>query len=202
MTPSCVGAPPHLSTTPQSIKTKARSSRSTADNEEQHSNGHHQGDSPRDHHSSDGGGASKGSKGAGVPSAFVAWATRQSKQRQQSLTQFVAASISSSTTDAAAPSSACPSTVASLAPSSESAGVAPSSCSSSAHSTPLSSPVMTLDDVLAAVGASVPAAPLPPFQPHDGHALGAPKPHCHEARVAAANGIHALRATRDGEIGE
>lgn len=41
-----------------------------------------------------------------------------------------------------------------------------------------------------------------PFLPHDGHVKGAPKPQCHKDRVAAADGINALRATRDGEIGE
>lgn len=41
-----------------------------------------------------------------------------------------------------------------------------------------------------------------PFVPYNGHLRGAPKPQCHEARVAAADGINALRATRDGEIGK
>jgi hypothetical protein len=49
-------------------------------------------------------------------------------------------------------------------------------------------------------GVSVPV--LPPFQPYDGYVHGPPKPHCHEARVAAADGIQALRRTRDGELGE
>jgi hypothetical protein len=40
-----------------------------------------------------------------------------------------------------------------------------------------------------------------PFAPHDGWLRGPPKPACHEARVVAADGINALRQTRDGEIG-
>jgi hypothetical protein len=40
-----------------------------------------------------------------------------------------------------------------------------------------------------------------PFAPHDGWLQGPPKPACHEARIAAADGINALRQTRDGEIG-
>jgi hypothetical protein len=43
---------------------------------------------------------------------------------------------------------------------------------------------------------------LEPFRPHDGYVKGPPKPHCHEGRVAAADGIQALRRTRDGELGE
>ncbi|WIA42087.1 hypothetical protein OEZ86_009363 [Tetradesmus obliquus] len=41
---------------------------------------------------------------------------------------------------------------------------------------------------------------LEPFAPHDGWLSGPPKPACHEARVVAADGINALRQTRDGEI--
>jgi hypothetical protein len=40
-----------------------------------------------------------------------------------------------------------------------------------------------------------------PFVPHDGWLHGPPKPACHEARVVAADGINAMRQTRDGEIG-
>jgi hypothetical protein len=43
---------------------------------------------------------------------------------------------------------------------------------------------------------------LEPFRPHDGYVRGPPKPHCHDGRVAAADGIQALRRTRDGELGE
>lgn len=41
-----------------------------------------------------------------------------------------------------------------------------------------------------------------PYLPHNGHVKGAPKPQCHADRIVAADGINALRATRDGEIGE
>eukprot|EP00775_Hariotina_reticulata_P005278 gene5278-5513_t len=45
------------------------------------------------------------------------------------------------------------------------------------------------------------AAPaLAPFTPHNGWVKGAPKPHCHADRIIAADGINALRQTRDGEI--
>eukprot|EP00878_Enallax_costatus_P022893 GHUV01024327.1.p1 GENE.GHUV01024327.1~~GHUV01024327.1.p1 ORF type:complete len:248 (+),score=74.24 GHUV01024327.1:206-949(+) len=43
--------------------------------------------------------------------------------------------------------------------------------------------------------------PVEPFSPYLGHVRGAPKSQCHDARVEAADGINAMRQTRDGEIG-
>jgi hypothetical protein len=52
--------------------------------------------------------------------------------------------------------------------------------------------------VHAAVAAAAAPAAVPP---HDGWLSGAPKPACHARRVATADAIHQMRATRDGEIG-
>jgi hypothetical protein len=125
--------------------------------------------------------------------SFLAWAKRQSKQRNKTLRQFLveSAQLSPSTAGLGQDKSSSPSD--------------PPGKDLCQHS---SDDTLGLQDVLRVLTAEQQQhqqqqqqAPKP-FEPHDGYVQGAPKPHCHEARVVAADGIQALRRTRDGELGE
>lgn len=114
--------------------------------------------------------------------AFVGWAKQQSASRHVSLEGFLqehcSAGLSSTAT---APVLSLNTLSAAATKGDESSRVAPG---------------------LAGTGKQQQQQQQPePFAPHNGWLLGAPRPACHEARIAAADGINALRATRDGEIG-
>lgn len=123
------------------------------------------------------------------PASFLAWAKRQSKQRNKTLQKFLveSAQLSPPTAGQAQDTSCRP---------------ADPSCQHTSDTT------LGLPDVLNVLTLEQqehqqqqPEA-LKPFEPHNGYVQGPPKPHCHEARVVAADGIQALRRTRDGELGK
>lgn len=151
--------------------------------------------------------ASNGSTADARPSggkAFLAWAKRQSRQRNKSVQQFLleSAQLQEGSSSAAA-----------LRPGEETfrapAGAAAQADNQQAPAQQSDS-TMTLQDALALLssGAQGPqdkqqqqqASPV--LAPHNGYVKGAPKPHSHAERVVAADGIQALRRTRDGELGE
>jgi hypothetical protein len=62
-------------------------------------------------------------------------------------------------------------------------------------------PAAALAALVSELGPCGGAARMAPHAPHDGWLHGPPKPACHAARVATADAVNKLRATRDGEIG-
>lgn len=158
---------------------------------------------------------------------FLAWALRQSKQRKQPLREFI---LQSAQEAVVLGGGACKLNSNNAA--TATATTATTSNSNSATSAQNSAvggdadDTIGLQDVLSVLTSSSSASASPtaaspasqqqqvpeqqqqqpnkaqPFQPHNGYVSGPPKPHCHEARVAAADGIQALRRTRDGELGE
>ena len=56
-------------------------------------------------------------------------------------------------------------------------------------------------DLIKAFQSSSGSASIPAYHPHNFFKDGPAKPACHEVRIQAANAIHKMRATRNGEIG-
>jgi hypothetical protein len=162
-------------------------------------------------------------KPGGSGKAFLAWAKRQSRQRNTSLQQFLLDSAQLQE-DASAAAALLPGQETFRAPVSTAAAAA----QDTQHTVPAQSSAdssMALQDALAVLASAHKGpqdnhhhqqynhqqqqqeegqgpAVLAPFQPHNGYVKGAPKPHSHAERVVAADGIQALRRTRDGELGE
>lgn len=137
--------------------------------------------------------------------AFLAWAKRQSRQRNKSVQQFLLESAQLQDGSSAP---------AALRPGEETFRAPAGAAAQDDQHTPGQSndSTMALQDALAVLTHAhglqhnqqqQQASPvLAPFEPHNGYVKGAPKPHSHEERVVAADGIQALRRTRDGELGE
>lgn len=137
-------------------------------------------------------------------SSFLQWAKRQSQQRNKSLQEFIVESAQAGSTGLAkqqqdpAPAAPCQRTSLETLGLQDVLSVLTTEQQQQQdqekQGEKLKREQQLSSDVLLPV--------LEPFQPHNGYVQGPPKPHCHEARIKAADGIQALRTTRDGEIGE
>jgi len=132
-------------------------------------------------------------------SSFLQWAKRQSQQRNKSLQEFILESAQAGSSGSAkqqqdpAPAAPCQRTSLETLGLQDVLAVLTTEQQQQQDERPKREQQLSSDMLLPV---------LEPFQPHNGYVRGPPKPHCHEARIKAADGIQALRTTRDGEIGE